>query len=714
MSRWLATQSTTNGVVELHLFSDASLEGYGVAGYTRFINPQTGEITVRLIFARAHVVPIEMAKRAEKDKENHLNSVPRLELTAARLAAVVRDMLERESHMTFARVVMWTDSTCVIKWVRDLKTRFTTFIRNRLMKILELTDVREWRYVDTQNNPADDCSRGLEPNDAKWERFWNGPEFLQRPEAEWPSQSGKLGNEEPCPLIGLGALTTKSKKMCFDWAVRISGGIGEWMAKIRRIATLVRFVRLWRENRRKKIPVVHLSPTVNDMRNAEGVLVAGIQQHHFSKEIAGLAKNPPELSPRNHDLTILNPFVDDRGLLRAGGRLGNAKNLSYDAKFPIILPAKGDEIDSLIRCEHEKHGHAGVNHVFSQIQQRFWIIRGREAVRLVTNRCVTCQKAFKAPSPQLMADLPAERVDGQAPFECTALDVCGPYLIQNGGRGYNKRWVLLLTCLSTRAVHFEVLRDMRSSTCLNALIRFHSRRPGLRFLVSDNGTNFRGSDNEIKHAIKAWNEANKGELVLRGIDWQFGPPHAPHWGGVWERLVKEMKKHLTMILTKNKHDIDVFTTALVEVERILNNRPLTYASSDIKDLTTLCPANFLYPGVIGHSSVNLFPPKPPGAETLRYNWKKTRDLVDLFWTRWTTEYLTTLQRRTKWKGHTKNLYVGQLVLICNEQTVRDQWPLGRIDSVKSDGQNVRSAIVTLASGKQFERHVTKIVPLELD
>ena len=153
---------------------------------------------------------------------------------------------------------------------------------------------------------------------------------------------------------------------------------------------------------------------------------------------------------------------------------------------------------------------------------------------------------------------------------------------------------------------------------------------------------------------------------------------------------------------------------MVEVERILNNRPLTYASSDIKDLTTLCPANFLYPGVIGHSSVNLFPPKPPGAETLRYNWKKTRDLVDLFWTRWTTEYLTTLQRRTKWKGHTKNLYVGQLVLICNEQTVRDQWPLGRIDSVKSDGQNVRSAIVTLASGKQFERNVTKLVPLELD
>ena len=434
----------------------------------------------------------------------------------------------------------------------------------------------------------------------------------------------------------------------------------------------------------------------------------------FAKEVESLSGDRPHLSPNNPSLTILNPFVDGQGLLRAGGRLGNATNLSYDAKYPLILPGKGDTVDSLIRFEHERNGHTGVNHTFSQLQQRFWILKGREAVRHVQNRCVTCQRALKAPTPQIMAELPAERVDGQAPFEATGIDICGPFPVKNGGRGFHKRWILLFTCLSSRAVHFEILRDMKSGTFLNALIRFHARRPGLRTLVSDNGTTFKGGDNELKRAVKEWNEDNANALLLRGIGWRFGPPHAPHWGGVWERLVRELKKHLHFLLTKDKHDLDVFTTALVEVERILNCRPLTYASSDVKDMTPLCPANFLYPGVVQHSSVNIFPPKPPGADTLRYCWKRTRALVDLFWDRWVKEYLHTLQRRTKWKGAKPNLYVGQLVLVCDEQTVRDQWPLGRIDSVKGDQNHVRSVVVTLATGKQFERHCTKIIPLELD
>ena len=114
ISRWLATAATTGGVVELHIFSDASLDAYGMVAYTRFIDPQTGEIMVRLVFSQAHIVPLNMAKRAIKDQENHLNSMPRLELTAARLAAVVRDMLVRESGITFSKITMWTDSTCVI------------------------------------------------------------------------------------------------------------------------------------------------------------------------------------------------------------------------------------------------------------------------------------------------------------------------------------------------------------------------------------------------------------------------------------------------------------------------------------------------------------------------------------------------------------------------------------------------------------------------
>ena len=160
------------------------------------------------------------------------------------------------------------------------------------MKILELTDVKEWSYVSTGENPADDCSRGLEPTDAKWDRFLNGPGFLRQPDSEWPDQSRDLGIGKNEKLICLNLLTIGSKKISCNWAVQVGAPVGDWPTKIRRIAVLRKFVRLWRDNRKKKFPLIHLSPTVGDMKDAEKLLVLGIQQACFAKEIEGLCKNP--------------------------------------------------------------------------------------------------------------------------------------------------------------------------------------------------------------------------------------------------------------------------------------------------------------------------------------------------------------------------------------------------------------------------------------
>ena len=77
-------------------------------------------------------------------------------------------------------------------------------------------------------------------------------------------------------------------------------------------------------------------------------------------------------------------------------------------------------------------------------------------------------------------------------------------------------------------------------------------------------------------------------------------------------------------------------------------------------------------------------------------------------------YLHTLQRRNKWQYSKPNLYVGQIVILTDEQSPRDQWRLARIVSLKGDSENVRTVVVQTATGKTFERHCTKLVPLELD
>ena len=231
-------------------------------------------------------------------------------------------------------------------------------------------------------------------------------------------------------------------------------------------------------------------------------------------------------------------------------------------------------------------------------------------------------------------------------------------------------------------------------------------------MYSDKATNFCGGERELKNAVSSWNQSTAGELLLKGIEWKHSPPHSPHSGGVWERIIKEAKRHLTAIL--GKLDIDVFATALVEVERILNGRPLTYSSSDIKDLSVITPANLLYPGVIMQSSTNILPPRPISGEPLRYQWQKARALVDEFWARWSVEYLKTLQQRHKWQKIQSNLYVGQIVIMVEPNTPRDQRKIARVESVHPDENNVRTACVRSVAGKVYERHVTKLVAPELE
>ena len=133
-------------------------------------------------------------------------------------------------------------------------------------------------------------------------------------------------------------------------------------------------------------------------------------------------------------LASLCPFIDSTGLLRAGGRLSNATNLSFDYKYPKILPKDEKNVEALIREEHKNQGHAGTNHIWSTLSQSYWIINGRQSVKRVIQGCVPCQKNFKQPGHQKMADLPADRVDGCAPFEATAMDAFGPFSVKNGGR----------------------------------------------------------------------------------------------------------------------------------------------------------------------------------------------------------------------------------------------------------------------------------------
>ena len=147
-----------------------------------------------------------------------------------------------------------------------------------------------------------------------------------------------------------------------------------------------------------------------------------------------------------------------------------------------------------------------------------------------------------------MADLPEERLEASAAFTNVVVDFFGPFTLKIGRRN-EKRWCCFFTCRTMRAMHIEVVPKLDTDSCLNVIMRFIARRGKPSTIISDNATNFVGAEREYAEYVAAWNkEGIQEHLIKRGIRWYFNPPAAPHFGGVWKRLLRSCKKAMYAML----------------------------------------------------------------------------------------------------------------------------------------------------------------------
>ena len=336
------------------------------------------------------------------------------------------------------------------------------------------------------------------------------------------------------------------------------------------------------------------------------------------------------------------------------------------------------------------------------------MLRARSRIKAILQACVLCKILYGTPKQQRMGDLPPDRLAAYTvPFTNTGLDCFGPFHVKRG-RSQEKRYGLIFTCLVTRAVHIEVLTSMEADSFINAIMRFIARRGKPLLLRCDNGTNFVGGSNELKSSIAEWNKKVDEKLIQKQIKWIFNPPAASHMGGVWERLIRSIRRTLNAMLRGIVLDDERLSTVLCETEAIINSRPLTKCSSDPNDLEVLTPQHLL----LLHGSDKL----PPGNFTIRdiytRRWRHVQYLADRFWKRWTKEYLATIQHRSKWLKPARDFEVGDVVLLCEDSMPRCLWPLGLVtDAVVGRDGRVRSAIVKTKSSS-LKRPVNKLCLLE--
>jgi hypothetical protein len=200
-----------------------------------------------------------------------------------------------------------------------------------------------------------------------------------------------------------------------------------------------------------------------------------------------------------------------------------------------------------------------------------------------------------------------------------------------------------------------------------AFNRFVARRGVPRDVHSDNGTNFVGALEDFQRALEQWDQ-NKihGKLLIGGSNWHFGPPEAHHHGGAWERMIRSIRQVLFHLMSEQTLTDEALLTFLTEAEKVLNDHLIVKASRDVDAFAALTPNHL----ILRHQCPSL----PPGDFDKRdvYNarWRQAHYLADVFWKRFTSEYLLLLRLRSKWDHPQRNLQVGDLDLVVDEHVKR--------------------------------------------
>ena len=704
---------------QLHHFSDASERGYGTVTYLRMQNNHN-RIHVAFIQSKARVAPLKPV------------TIPRMELTAALLAVRVDTMLKVELQLPLEKSCFWTDSTSVLKYIRNEDRRFQTFVANRIASIRRATNVSQWRYIHTTQNPADEASRGLMIDRFLANRRWiEGPEFLQKAEEAWPVNilDSSIAADDPevkkelmvNAVIIEDTQTATQRLMSYfsDWN-RLKKSVA-WFLKIRKLLQeVVRKRKLLSQeianisNKQMEQEMQQLKAafgvqilTPDDLVEAETSIIRFAQQERFPDEFAALSSGKCEVKKQS-TIYKLDPILKD-GLLRVGGRLSKAA-MPEETKHPVIL-SKDQHVSSLIlKHIHEQLGHSGRNHVLSRLRRKYWITSANTATRKILSSCGFCRHHKGKLGEQKMADLPVERIiPDLPPFTNVGVDYFGPIEVKRG-RSLEKRYGVIFTCMACRAVHLEVAYSLDTDSCINALRRFICRRGQVSHLRSDNGTNFIGAERELREALAALNHSKiQNAFLQEGIKWSFNPPTASHHGGVWERLIRMVRRILTSVLHQQTLNDEGFHTVLCEVESILNDRPITKLSEDPNDLEALTPNHLL--------TMKRKPVLPPGLFDkddlyIKRRWRQIQYMSDLFWKRWLREYLPLLQERQKWSKERRSLVSGDIVLIADPAAPRSSWLLGRVLQTYPDRKGlVRSAKVQTKSNI-LDRPVTKLCLLQ--
>ena len=715
--------------VEMHGFCDSSKHVYCAVIYLR-IKTSVG-VRVEYVAGKTRVTPLKII------------SIPRLELLGCLLLSKLYSEVcsAVSKRVSIENKFCWTDSVVALCWISGKEKSWKPWVENRVVKIRKVLERERWSHIEGVENPADIPTRNCSEEDFK--RWLLGPEFLKKEEfknkvfveGEKLKVVGKVVNKESkvskmnfvdgvegifenCVLGFCNLLTVdidsvnKVVKEHLNFNVNIDTEF-EIAPKLTEIIDIQRYSSL------KKLLIVtcyvvkFISKLKCRLSKQERCFEDTITVDEYKDATERWIKCEQSYIRTNTNFkklyASLKLFEDSRAVLRLKGRFENSL-MSYDEKYPIILRSDSYFTKLLVLNAHKNVMHQGIESTLNDIRSRYWIIKGRKTIKNIIRKCVICKRhQGRTLQPPETPDLPDFRIQAQFAFQTVGLDFAGPLFVKCNRDTPSKAYFLIFTCTTSRAVHLELVPDMKAPAFIRAFRRFSSRRGSPDMIINDNFKTFKSD--EVKRF-----------MLYYMVKQKFILPASPWWGGFYERLVRSVKLPLRKILGKSLLTYEEIETILCEIECVINSRPLIYVSED--DLqNALTPFHLICGRNLAVKSYNIENDQFDLSNiTKRYNY--IQKVIKDYWNRFSKTYLNELRQHHIYKtpSRERNILpnIGDVVLIRDDTCKpRCQWRTGKIEEhVVGRDEQIRRVKLSVISKNGARttcyRPLQKIIPFEVN
>lgn len=708
-------------------FSDGSDKTYGAVMYLRWETDQG--IEVRLVESKAKLTPLDQKGDAVK-----------AEVCGAVFAARLRKYVERHGQMEIKRWFHLVDSQTVLGAIQRDSYGYQTFFANRVGEIQKAGPVEDWWWIAGNVNIADIITRGATPEGLGEDTAWqNGPKFLKLPLEEWPIKSAKdvvadardsinkLQRKAFSAVVtraqakkGIGAtpqditpqnnqevegpdadlthpsLHSNTSQEPAQGRVH-TGSITESLLDVKKFSSLSRLIGVvawihraastWLDMKSKasKQAKWEAKPSTEEPRTL--VLDAKSRESAFRELCLAAQKDVTFPDTTTNRLVVFKD--NESGLLVCGGRI---QSFSEDKTAVPILPQDA-WISTLLAQEAHNVNHEGVAGTLLKMRRRAWVVNGRRIAKKIINGCVTCRKARAKHCQQIMSDLPPERAEPAAPFEFTTVDLFGPYEVKDEvkKRVKLKVWGVVFSCMASRAIHADIVSDLSAEGFLLAYQRFTSLRGHPRKVWSDPGSNFVGAKPALEDLYSFLEHLQRSgveeEAAKHGTkwSWKIHPADSPHRNGAAEAAVRTVKRALQNLGGDGAFKWGEFQTFVYMAANLANERPID-ARAQIQEgcINYITPNSLLLGRACSRGD-------PGDFQFEDYPYKRLKVIqseVNKFWKKWCQLAGPNLFVRSKWHTRERNVAVGDIVWLADQNALRSQFKLARVINVNSDKDGI--------------------------